>query len=73
MPMVDFGLLFHFLVPLFLGVSLTDDAILGLVPAFVLYNLIVAFYTVPVAYFLAQKIGKALRIVPAPQTEHALP
>jgi hypothetical protein len=64
MPIIDYGLVSHVLVPLFLGVTLPEAYIAGLVPAFVLYNVIVTLYTVPLAYVVATTVGRYLKIEP---------
>ncbi|HLN88781.1 MAG TPA: hypothetical protein VK253_01835 [Candidatus Binatia bacterium] len=62
MPFVDYAIVYHVMVPLILGVQPPEAYILGLVPAFVLYNAIVALYVVSVAYVVAAKASKPLKI-----------
>jgi riboflavin transporter FmnP len=62
MPLIDYGLLYHILLPLFLGTSIPEAYIVGLVPGFILYNVTVALYTVPIAYLVATKVSSYLRI-----------
>lgn len=64
MPFVDYGVLYHILVPLVLGVNLPEAYIVGLVPAFILYNVTAALYTIPFAYIVATKVGNYLKIEP---------
>jgi riboflavin transporter FmnP len=64
MPFVDYVVLYHVLVPLVLGVSLPEAFITGLIPAFILYNVTVPLYTIPLAYFIATKVGNHLKIEP---------
>lgn len=64
MPFVDYGVVYHVLVPLVLGVSLPEAVIAGLVPAFILYNVTVPLYTIPFAYLVATKVGNYLMIEP---------
>ena len=64
MPLVDYGVLYHVLVPLVLGVNLPEAYIAGLVPAFILYNVTVPLYTIPFAYIVATKVGNHLKIEP---------
>jgi riboflavin transporter FmnP len=61
MPLVDYGLLYHVLLPLFLGTNIPEAYIVGLVPGFVLYNVTVALYTVPIAYLVATKVSSYLK------------
>ncbi len=62
MPLVDFSVLYHVLLPLFFGVSLPEIVIIGLVPVFVLYNVTTVLYTVPIAFILATKASRYLNI-----------
>ena len=62
MPLIDYGLLYHILLPLFLGTSIPEAYIVGLVPGFILYNVTVALYTVPIAYLVATKVNSYLKI-----------
>ena len=64
MPLVDYGVINHILIPLILGIQRPEAAIVALVPVFVLYNVIVSLYTVPIAYFVATRIGRYLKIEP---------
>jgi riboflavin transporter FmnP len=64
MPFVDYGVLYHVLVPLVLGVSLPEAFIAGLIPAFILYNVTVPLYTIPLAYVVATKVGNHLKMEP---------
>lgn len=61
MPFFDYGAL-HVLVPLVLGLYLPESNIIGLIPAFILYNVLVPLYTIPIAYTTATKVGKYLDI-----------
>ncbi len=62
MPFVDYALVYHIMVPLLLGIYPSEKYILGLVPAFVLYNVVVPLYTVSIAYVVAAKVSKNLKI-----------
>jgi riboflavin transporter FmnP len=64
MPFIDYGIAWHILVPLVLGINLPEAYIKGLLPVFVIYNAIVPLYTVPVAYFAATRVGNYLQIEP---------
>lgn len=61
MPFFDYAVVYHILVPLILGIHVPEAYILGLVPAFVLYNVIVPLYTVPAAYVIAAKVSRNLK------------
>jgi hypothetical protein len=62
MPLIDYGVIYHVLFPLVLGLRLPEAYIVGLVPAFVLYNVTVPLYTVPIAYIVAKHTSKYLEI-----------
>jgi riboflavin transporter FmnP len=64
MPLFDYGLMYHALLPLALGYIIPEAYILALVPSFVLYNITVALYTVPIAIVVALKVSKYLKIEP---------
>jgi hypothetical protein len=57
MPFIDYGLVNHILIPLIAGFQRSEAAIIALVPAFVLYNVIVALYTVTAAYLIATRVA----------------
>ncbi len=61
MPFVDYGML-RTVMPLMMGQTYTDTAILALMPGIVLYNIVVPLYTVLSAYLLAKVVGKNLRV-----------
>jgi riboflavin transporter FmnP len=61
MPLVDFALLYHVMLPLFLGINIPNAYILGLVPGFILYNVTVALYTIPIAYIIAKQASNYLK------------
>jgi riboflavin transporter FmnP len=62
MPIVDYFVLYHLLLPLVLGRVISEAYIAGLVPAFIIYNMTSALYAVPVAYFIARQASKHLRL-----------
>jgi len=62
MPIVDFFVLYQFLLPLALGRVIPVEYALGLVPGFIIYNVTSTFYAVPVAYFIAKQVSKHLRL-----------
>jgi len=62
MPLIDYGVTYHFLLPLVFGLRLPEAYITGLVSAFALYNVIVPLYTIPIAYIVATKVGNHLKI-----------
>ena len=65
MPLVDYGVLYHILLPLFFGLTFTEVVLIGLIPIFIVYNVTTVLYTVPVAYIITVKVGKALNIYPS--------
>ncbi len=64
MPLVDTWIFYRLLLPLVLGSPISDSVALGFLPAFILMNLIVPVYTVPVAYVVASNVGRNLKINP---------
>jgi hypothetical protein len=62
MPFIDYGVIYHVLAPLVLGINIPEAIIIGLVPAFVLYNVIVPLYVVPIAYVVATRVSMYLKI-----------
>ncbi len=62
MPFLDFGLLYHFLLPLALGRSFTETFMVGLIPGMIVFNATVPLYTIPISYFVAKRVNKSLRL-----------
>ena len=62
MPFVDYGAVFHVLVPMFSSVTVQEAYVVGLIPSFVAYNVIVPLYAVPVAYGVAKSVSQSLKI-----------
>lgn len=60
MPLFDYFIVFHILVPLVVQITPLESYIVGLVPSFVAYNLIVPLYSVPAAYFIAKRASRSL-------------
>jgi len=65
MPIIDYGVVYHVLVPLVLGITVPEAAIVGLVPSFILYNVTVPLFTIPIAYVVAKKVARYLKIQPS--------
>jgi len=62
MPIIDYAVLYNILLPLVLGITIPETYIVALVPTFVFFNISSTFYAVPIAYFIARKTSKYLRI-----------
>ena len=62
MPVLQYFLLYGILFPLVLGTDLPRTYAATLIPSFILYNVTVALYTVPLAYLVAREVSKRLRI-----------
>lgn len=60
-PFLDYGVLYHVLLPLILGISIPEAYIAGLVPSFILCNVTVPLYTVPISCVVATKVGRYLK------------
>ncbi len=61
MPLVDYAVA-RTLVPLVIGIKLPEAYLLGLFPAYILYNVIIPLYVVPVAFVVAAKVSKHLNL-----------
>ena len=61
MPFIDFAV-YNSLLPIALGRTFTEAYVLALIPGIILFNIIVPLYTVPIAYFIAHKLGRDLKI-----------
>ena len=61
MPFVDYAVA-STLIPLIIGIKLPQAYILGLFPAYVLYNVIVSLYVVFIAYIIAAKVGEHMNL-----------
>ncbi len=64
MPFFSYGVLYHILFPAVAGIRIPEAGIAALVPGFVLYNVTVALYTIPIAYIIATRTRKSLEIEP---------
>ena len=64
MPFLTYSVLYHILLPLVLGTNIPEIYVATLVPSFILYNVTLTLYTVPIAYIAATKIGEHLKIEP---------
>ena len=62
MPFLTYGVMYHVLLPLVLGINVPETNVMALVPSFILYNVTVPLYTIPIAYFTATEVNKSLRI-----------
>ena len=62
MPIVDYVVIYHFLIRLVLGITLSEALIVAMVPGFILYNVLMPLYTIPVAYVVAAKVTRYLKI-----------
>ena len=60
MPLADYAVTFHVLVPFLLQIEVPEAYIAALVPSFIAYNLIVPLYTVPAAYIVAKRVAQFL-------------
>lgn len=62
MPFFDYIVVFHILVPLVVQINPLESYIVGLVPSFIAYNVLVPLYTVPIAYIIAKRSSRSLSI-----------
>ena len=63
MPFVDYAN-YHTVFPFFLGIAFPEAYILGIMPATVLFNILVPLYEVSIGYLIARTVGKNLKIGP---------
>ena len=64
MPFLDYFVMYHILLPLVLGIAIPEAYIALLVPSFVLFNVTASLFAVPIAYVIATKVSKSLKIEP---------
>jgi riboflavin transporter FmnP len=62
MPLISYGILYRFLLPLTLGTPIPETYIAALVPSFVLYNVTIPLYTIPISYVIARKVSNYLKL-----------
>ncbi len=62
MPIIDSQIFFRLLLPILSGDTFPETYISGLIPVFIIFNIIVPLYTIPVAYIVASRVKKALKI-----------
>jgi riboflavin transporter FmnP len=63
MPLLDYSLLYHILLPLVLNRIFTEGYMIGLLPGMVVFNATVPLYTLPISYFIAKKVSTSLKII----------
>jgi hypothetical protein len=61
MPLLDFGVLYHILLPIVLGRTIPEAYMLALLPGMFVFNITVPLYTIPLAYVIARKVSKSLK------------
>jgi len=57
MPFVDITF-YRLLLPLVIGYPIPDVYIIGLIPAFIFFNIVTPLYSVPIAYYAAKTVRK---------------
>jgi len=62
MPIIDYGVLYHILLPIALSIVIPEVYVLALVPSFILYHVTTTLYVVPIAYLLAKRSSKYLQV-----------
>jgi riboflavin transporter FmnP len=62
MPLLDYGLFYHFLMPIALGRTFTEEYLIGLVPSMVIFNVTVPLYTIPISYVIARKVAGTFKM-----------
>jgi riboflavin transporter FmnP len=61
MPFIDYKIFYGLLLPLF-GYSIPESYVIGLMPVFIFFNLIVALYTIPIAFIVATQVRRSLKL-----------
>ncbi len=62
MPVLQYFVLYGLLFPLVLGTNIPRAYAVALIPGFILYNVTVSLYTVPIAWELAIRVRKRLKL-----------
>ena len=62
MPIIDYTIMYSILLPLVLSITIPAAHIAALVPSFIVYNITNALYVVPVAYLVAKRVSKYLKM-----------
>ncbi len=61
MPFVNF-FMYKYMMPIFVGQSFSDVAIIAMVPSSMIFDVILTLYTIPIAYMIAKKVYKILNV-----------
>ena len=61
MPFIDYKVFYGLLLPMF-GYSIPEAYVMGLVPVFILFNLIAPLYTIPIAYTVTIQVKRSLKL-----------
>jgi hypothetical protein len=64
MPIIDYQIFFGLLFPIFSGYAFPETYMVGLIPVLILFNIIIPLYTIPVAYTVASRVKKVLKMEP---------
>lgn len=59
MPFVNF-FMYKYMMPIFVGQSFSDVAIIAMVPSSMVFDIILTLYTIPTAYVIAKKVNITL-------------
>jgi riboflavin transporter FmnP len=62
MPIIDYTVMYGILLPVVLSITIPAAYIAALVPSFIMYNITSALYAVPIAYVIAKRVSKYLKI-----------
>jgi len=62
MPILDFAVLYHILLPIVLGQTIPEAYTLALLPGMFVFNITIPLYTIPIAFVIAKKVSKSLKI-----------
>ena len=62
MPIIDYQIFFGLLFPIFSGYAFPQTTLVALIPVLILFNVITSLYTIPVAYTVAARVKKILKM-----------
>ncbi len=60
-PLLNYPM-WSFVIPALVGVPLSFEQVMALMPAFMIYAFVFCLYTIPIGYFIARVVGRSLKI-----------
>ena len=62
MPFLDYGVLYHVLLPVALNVTIPETYTMSLLPGMFVFNLTIPIYTIPISYIIAKKVNNSFKM-----------